>query len=107
MALEIASVLNRALFHQQASAHIRIMKAKCNANGANPAVTHMNKTTEIAVQDRDTIITAARTVDKGLVDVKENKSCKRLTIDAVSLMWYIGKGPEGLQKLPEESDAEN
>ena len=65
---EIASAINRGLFHQKAPAHFRIMKAKRNAKGAIPALTHPNATAEIALQYREIIITAARTIDNGVVD---------------------------------------
>jgi len=80
---EIASAINRALFHQQAPAHIRIMNARRNAKGAITAITHQNATAEMAMQFRDIIITAARTVDRGVVDVQENETWERLKIHAV------------------------
>ena len=60
------------------TAHIRIMKAKRNAKGAITAITHPNATAEIAMQDLDIIIIAARTVDRGVVDVEENVTWARL-----------------------------
>ena len=104
---EIASAINRALFHQKAPAHIRIMNAKRNAKGAITAITHPNATAEMALQYRDIIITAARTVNKGVVDVEENESWERLKIHAVPLIRYMGKGTEGLRKMREEFEAEN
>jgi len=104
---EIASAINRALFHQTAPAHVRIMNAKRNAKGASNAITHPNATGEMALQYRDIIITAARTVDKGVVDVEENESWERRKIHAVPLVRYMGKGREGLQKMREEFEAEN
>jgi hypothetical protein len=104
---EIASAINRALFHQQAPARIRIMNARRNAKGAITAITHQNATAEMALQYRDIIITAARTVDKGVVDVEENESWERQKIHAVPLVRYMGKGTEGLQKMREEFEAEN
>jgi len=83
---EIASAINRALFHQQAPAHIRIMNARRNTKGANTAIRHQNVTAEMALRYRDIIITAARTVDKGVIDVKENESWERLKIRAVALV---------------------
>jgi len=91
---EIASAINRALFHQNAPAHIRIMNAKRNAKGAITAITHPNATAEMDLQYRNMIITAARTVNKGVVDVEENESWERLKIHAVPLIRYIGKGTE-------------
>jgi hypothetical protein len=103
---EIASVINRALFHQKAPAHIRIMNAKSNAKGAITAITHLNATAEMALQYRNIIITAVRAVDKGVVDVEENESWKRLKNHTVPLVWYIGNGKEGLQKMREEFEME-
>jgi hypothetical protein len=104
---EIASAINRALFHQKAPAHVRIMNAKRNARGTITAVTHQNATAAMALMYRDVIITAARTVDKGVIDVEENESWERLKIHAVPLVRYMGKGTEGLQKMREEFEAEN
>jgi len=104
---EIASAINRALFHQQAPAHIRIMNARRNAKGAITAITHQNATAEMAMWYRDIIITAARTVDKGVVDIEENETWERLKIHAVPLVRYMGKGTEGLQKMRAEFEAEN
>jgi len=71
---EIASAINGALFHQKAPAYIRIMNTKRNAKGAITAITHPNATAEMALQYRDIIITEARMVDKGVMDVEENES---------------------------------
>jgi len=83
---EIASAINRVLFQQKAPAPIRIMNAKRNAKGAITAITHPNATAEMALYYRDIIITAARTVDTGVVDVEENESWERLKIHAVPLI---------------------
>jgi hypothetical protein len=104
---EIVSAINRVLFHQKAPAHIRIMNAKRNARGTITAITHQNATAAMALIYRDVIITAARTVDKGVIDVEENESWERLKIHAVPLVRYMGKGTEGLQKMREEFEAEN
>jgi len=71
---EIASAINRALFPQQAPAHIRIMNAMRNAKGAITAITHQNATAEMAMQYREIVIRAARTVDRVVVDVEENET---------------------------------
>jgi len=96
---EIASAIKRALFHQKAPTHVRIMNAKRNAKGAITAIRHPNATAEIALQSRNIIITAARTVDKGVVDIEQSESWARLKIQAVDLIRYMGKGTEGLQKM--------
>jgi len=104
---EIASAINRALFHQKAPAHIRIMNAKRNSKGAITAMTDPNVTAEMALQGSDIIITAARTVDKRVVDVEENESWETIMIHAVPHIRYTGKGTDGLQKLRDEFKAEN
>jgi hypothetical protein len=64
MEREVAAAINRALYHQKAPAHIRIMNTKRNAQGVITAITHPNATAEMALQYRDIIITAVRTVAK-------------------------------------------
>jgi hypothetical protein len=66
---EIALAINRALVHQKALAHNRIMNAKRNAKGAFTAITHENTTLAIALTYRKVIIKAARSVDKGVIEV--------------------------------------
>jgi len=104
---EIASPINRVLFHQQAPAHIRILNAKRNAKGAITEITHPNATAEMALLSCDIIITAARTVDKGVVDVEENESWDRLKIHTVPLVRNMEKGTEGLQKMLEKVEVDN
>jgi hypothetical protein len=104
---EIVSAINRVLFHQQAPAHIRIINARRNAKGAITAITHQNTTAGMVLRYRDIIITAVRTVDKGVVDVADNESWERLKIHAVPLVQYMGNGMLGLHKMWEEFEAEN
>jgi len=105
---EIASAVNRALCQQLALAHGRIMNARRNAKGTIiTAITHQNATAEIALRYRDMIIMAARSVDKGIIDVQGNESWERLEIHTVPLVRYIGEGTEGLQKMREEIQADN
>jgi hypothetical protein len=61
----------------------------------------------MAVQYPDIIITAARTVKKGVIDVEENEPLERRKIHAVPLVRYMGRGTAGLQKIQEEYFAEN
>jgi hypothetical protein len=104
---EIASAIDRALFHQKAPAHIWILNAKRNASGMITANTHQNATAAMALIYRDVICTAARTVDKEVIDVEENECWERLKIHTVSIVRYIGKGTEGLQMMRDEMHAEN
>ena len=93
---EIALAIKRALFHQQALADIRIMNARKNAKGAITTSRHQDATAKMVLGYRDIIITAAGTVDKVVVDVKENQSWERLKIHAVPLVQNMGEGTGGL-----------
>jgi hypothetical protein len=104
---EIASTVNRALFQLQAPAHVRIRNARRNVKGTITAITHQNAMAEMALLYRDIIIMAARSVDKGIIDVERNESWERLKIHTVPLLRYMGKGTKGLQKMSEEIQAEN
>jgi hypothetical protein len=104
---EIASAINRALVNQQSPVHIRIMYTWRNAKAEITAITHQNATAEMAMRYHDIIITAVRTVDKGVVVVEENETWDRLMIHAVPLVRYMGKGPDGGQKMRGEFEAEN
>jgi len=104
---DIASAINRALSQQQAPAHIQIMNARRNAKGATTAVRQQNATAEMALLYRDVIIRAARSVDRGIIDMEGNEPWERLKIHTVPLVRYIGRGTEGLQKMREEMKAEN
>jgi hypothetical protein len=70
-------------------------------------ITHQNATAEMAMQHRDIIIRAARTVARGAVDVEDNDTWERLKIHGVPLVRYMGKGTECLQTMEEEFEAEN
>ena len=96
---EIASAINRALFHRQAPAHIWIMNARRIAKGTIMAITHQDVTAGMALRYRNIIITAAITVDKGVIDVKENESSERLKIYAVPLVQYMGNETEVVQMM--------
>jgi hypothetical protein len=104
---EIASALNIVRFHQKARAHIRIINAKRPAECAITASTHLNATAVMALQYRDIIIKAARTFNKGVMDVEENESREWWKIHAVPLILYIGKGTEGLPKMRSQCEREN
>jgi len=83
------------------------MNADKNTKGTITAITHPNETAEMAMQYRDIIITAVRTVDRAVVDVEDNETWERLKIHAVPLVRYMGNGTEGLQKMREEFETEN
>jgi gentisate 1,2-dioxygenase len=104
---EIASATNRALFHQHAPTHIRIMNPWRNAMGAITAIIHQNPTAEMPVRLGNIFFTAARTVHRAVVDIKGKETCEWLKIHTVPLVRNMGNGTEGLQKMQEEFQAEN
>jgi hypothetical protein len=69
---EIELAINRALFLQQALAHIKIMKTRRNVEDTIMAFTNYYPTAEMTVLYCDIIITAMRTEDEGVVDVEQN-----------------------------------
>jgi len=104
---EIASAIKRSLFHQMPPAHVRIMNAKIHPKGTITAITLRNATAAMALVYRDLIITAARTVDKGVINVEGNISWERRKIHTVPLVRYMGNGMEGLQMMRDEIHDEN
>jgi hypothetical protein len=104
---DIVSVIIRALCHQQAPAHIRIMNARRHQKGGNSAIKQKRKTDEITLQYCNIGIPAARTVDNCVIHVNANESWERVKIHVGPLLHYKGKGIEGLQKMREEFEAEN
>jgi len=52
-------------------------------------------------------ITAARTVQKAVIDIEENTSWERLMIHAVPLMKYMRNGTDGLQQMWDEIHTQN
>jgi len=50
---------------------------------------------------------AASSVNNVVIDVEDNESLERLKIHVVPLVWYIGNGTEGMQKMREEFEAGN
>jgi hypothetical protein len=71
---EIAPAVNRVLFLQLAPAHVQIMNERRNARGTITAITNQNATAEMVLWNRDIIIKAARSVEKGIIDVEGNES---------------------------------
>jgi len=104
---EIASEINRGLFHQNAPAYIRIMIAKRDTMGVIPAITRQNAMCAMELVYCDIINNAVCSVDKGVNDAEEDESWQRRKIHAVPLVMYIAKGTEGLQKMWDEIYTEN
>jgi len=71
---EIVSAINIDVFHKQAPAHIKIMNARRNAKGGIMGITQQHATPETAKRYRDIIITAAKTLNTGVVDVEEHET---------------------------------
>lgn len=62
------------------------MNARRNANNVITAIRHQNSTAEMALQQCDIIMTAARAVDKGVVDVEHNQSWEMRKIHTIPLI---------------------
>jgi len=104
---EITSAIKSASFHSKATAHIWIINPKMNSKGGSTAIMHQNATAQTAMWYCDIIITAARMLDKAVVDVHANESWDRLKIQGVPHIRYIGIGAEGLRNMRGEFEAEN
>jgi hypothetical protein len=104
---EIVIEINRARFHKQAPAHIRIMHANRNGKTMITAIMHPNASAEMAPQYHNIIITGARTVNNGVMDVEENDTLERPKNNAVPLIRHMGKGTAGMQKSRDEFQVEN
>jgi hypothetical protein len=89
MVQEIATVINRALFHQMAPVHIRIINAKRNVRRGITGITHQLAAVAMGPIYRNLIIAAALTVDKGVIDFEENEPWKTLKINAIPHVRYI------------------
>jgi hypothetical protein len=104
---DIQSAINRALFQNSVPYWIRLRDIHRNERGTITGTTTEFCTAEMLLQYRDTVIIAARTVDKGIVDVEANESWGRVKVHGVPLERYVGKGTHGLEKFKEEVQAEN
>jgi len=98
---EIASLIKRGLFPQTAQEHTGILNAIRNARGEITATTHLNARAQMALHQLDIIISAAWTVDNGVVNLDENESWDTLKIHAVPARHYMGKGTGGHQEMRE------
>jgi hypothetical protein len=107
MGQSIGSAISRALFHQQVLAHIRMMNARRNADRVIMTIKNLKVTAVLALRCCDNIIAAARSVGKGVIEVKEHESSERLSFPAVVLLPSMRTSPDGLWKLQKEFVAEN
>jgi hypothetical protein len=104
---EIVSGINRALSHQQAPAHIKLIPARRKGKSTITAITHQNRTEQMDIQCQDNNMTGVGNLEERLLDVQEHETWDSLKIHEVPLVHYMGKGTEGLQKRREEFEAEN
>ena len=105
MVPDIVSAFNRAHFDNKAPADFSIWNARRNAKGPIMAVRYQTATAEMALPNCDIIIiTVVRTVDKGVIDVKDNATLERVMIHSVPFVRYKAKGTGGWQKMREEFD---
>jgi hypothetical protein len=60
---------------------------------------HHNTSVEIGLQYCNTILSAVRTVAKGVVDIRQSKSWETFKIIAGPVIQYMAKGTDGLERL--------
>ncbi|KAI5784127.1 hypothetical protein FPQ18DRAFT_405642 [Pyronema domesticum] len=101
------SDINRALLKAGAPCWIHIREVRRNDKGTISGVTTEMCTVENLGKYEDVIIKAARTVDLGIIGFEQNEAWQKLKIHGVPLRRYVGRGTNGLEKLLEETHAEN
>jgi len=105
MGEEFVWVVTRALFMQEAAAHVRIMNTIQNAMCTITAIAHLDPTAQMALLYQDIISNAARSVHTGVIDMEGNEWWERLQIHRLWEVKYMAKGTEGLQNIREEMQA--
>jgi len=67
-----------------------MMDSRRNPKCTITAIAHQNAKAEMALLYRDLMIKAARSVDKGIIDVEGNEYWERLKIHTILLVRYMG-----------------
>jgi hypothetical protein len=91
--------INRALHKAGAPYWIRLRDVRRNDRGTITGTTMEMCTAEDLRRYEDTIIQAARTVDRCIVGFEENETWQRLKIHGIPFIRYMGRGTNGLEKL--------
>jgi hypothetical protein len=104
---EIVSEVNRALWARQVPAHIRMIRMLTNMRGSIKALARENTSADMLIAFREIIVTAARKVDQGIIDIEKNETWERVKMHGINFDQYMAKRSGGLKKLREEIHAEN
>ena len=103
----IASCVNRAL-HRKGSSSVRVERIRCTDTGRILGVTTPTSTLQDLLEHQNTVLQAARVMDRSIRDVVLQQKWKWIRIHNISLTRYMGKARDGgLIKLREELEAEN
>jgi hypothetical protein len=106
--MAITSEVNRALRRAGVADHIRVLYIKRNMKGILSGLVRADSNAQQLLHFKDLVLKAAREADSGIVGVESNETWAKVKIHGVSLERYMTEtGPEGLQILREEIEAEN
>jgi hypothetical protein len=106
--MAITSEVNRALRRAGVADHIRVLSIKRNMKGILSGLVRADSNAQQLLHFKDLVLKAAREADSGIVGVESNETWAKVKIHGVSLERYMTEtGPEGLQILREEIEAEN
>jgi hypothetical protein len=78
-----------------------------NIRGSITALPRENASADMLIVFREIIVTAARKVDQGIIDIEKNETWERVKMHGVNFDQYMAKRSGGLEKLSEEIHAEN
>ena len=99
---DIHSAVNRALHREKVPHFVRIQEIRRNGKFTVTGVTTPTASARMLMSYKDIVVTAARTVDIGVVDVEVNEVWKRLKVHGIPLARYMGEGTNGTERLREE-----
>jgi hypothetical protein len=78
-----------------------------NMRGSITALARENASADMLIVLREIIVTAARIVALGIIDIEKNETWERVKMYGVNFDQYMAKRSEGLEKFREEIHAEN
>jgi len=106
--LDISSEVNRAHFEAKVPYSVRIQGVTKNSRGCLSTIKTLEAMAKKLIRYREIVITAARKVDAGIVDIETNELWERVKMQGVNFDRYLGKKTGGgLEKLRQELQAEN
>jgi hypothetical protein len=70
-----------------------------NIRGSITALARENGSEEMPIVFREIIVTAARKVDLGIIDIEKNETWERVKMHGINFDQYMAKRMEGREKL--------